>query len=120
MTADEYRQHMAKKALKKSSKFNAKWVEYEGIKFPSAGERDRWIVLLALQKKGYIRDLKRQVTYDLNPGGAFKYEARWDFTYFEKGVFVVEDFKGFETEEFKKKKKLMLKLYNIDVKVVKK
>lgn len=120
MTADEYRNHMAQKSLKKKSKFNAVWVEYQGLKFPSAGERDRWITLNALQDAGFISDLKRQQEYDLNPGGAFTYKARWDFTYNENGKFVVEDFKGFETDEFKKKKKLMFKIYGITIKVVKK
>lgn len=34
-----------------------------------------------------------------------------DFTYREDGEFIVEDYKGFKTEEYKIKKKLLLERY---------
>lgn len=85
--------------------------------FDSVKELERWKVLQLLYMKGAITELRRQVSYELNEGGTFSYKYKADFTYFENGVFIVEDVKGFATNVFKKKSKLMLKVHGITIKI---
>ena len=79
---------------------------------------------MLIQRAGIITDLKRQVPYVLVPAfnlnkkryRAMSYIA--DFVYKENGKEVVEDAKGFRTEVYKIKKKLLAYLYQIDIKEV--
>ena len=48
-------------------KYGNRRVEYEGMKFDSARERDRYIFLAKAVERGEIRDLRRQVEYELIP-----------------------------------------------------
>lgn len=48
-------------------KYGNRKVEYSGITFDSARERDRYIYLLSAQERGYITDLQRQPKYQLLP-----------------------------------------------------
>ena len=81
------------------SKYRAKKCEYDGIKFDSQKERDRYIELKLLEKGGAIRDLQLQVPFVLQDGFEFngkkilpiKYIA--DFTYWANGELVIEDVK---------------------------
>ena len=83
----------------KKSKYGAKKCEYDGIKFDSQKERDRYIELKLLEKGGAIRDLQLQVPFVLQDGFEFngkkilpiKYIA--DFTYWANGELVIEDVK---------------------------
>lgn len=79
--------------------------------FASKKEADRFQQLVLLEKSGAIRDLKTQVTFKMTINGVVicKYVA--DFTYVEEGHFVVEDSKGYETREFKIKRKLLKALH---------
>ena len=76
-------------------------------------------MLRLLERAGKIKDLKRQVKYELIPKQdgerACTYIA--DFTYYENGKLVVEDCKGCQTEVFKIKKKLMLWVHGIRIKL---
>jgi Protein of unknown function (DUF1064) len=87
----------------------------DGVRFDSKGEARRWGLLQLMQASGMIRDLERQVVYELQP--AFKradgtkaraITYRADFRYWdcESGRLVVEDYKGVETRDFKLKKLL--------------
>ena len=119
------------------SKYGATKVEVDGIKFDSKKEASRWTQLKLLERAGEISELQRQVKFLLIParrekgtigpkGGVKKgriieretsYVA--DFVYKDKnGQMVVEDAKGFRTKEFILKKKLMLWIYDIQVKEV--
>lgn len=49
------------------SKYNHKTVTYKGIKFASIMERDRYIILEALQKAGKITGLVLQVRFEILP-----------------------------------------------------
>lgn len=100
-----------------NSKYNNKRVEFDGIKFDSTKECNRYKELKFLQENGVISDLRLQVGYDLNKGGTHKYRYFADFVYInvKDGVEIVEDCKGFRTETYKKKKRLMKKLYGIDI-----
>lgn len=103
---------------KKAHKYGAEPVNVDGIKFPSTREANRYVVLKQMQDNGIICNLRRQVRFELNPGGTFSYIYIADFTYnmVATNEFVVEDSKGFKTREYKKKKKLMLKVHEIEVK----
>ena len=111
--------------FKKSSKFGAKKTEVDGITFDSKWESERYGQLKAMERGGIVTDLKLQVKYDIviNDIKICKYIA--DFVYKEESPDgkikeIVEDAKGFETPEFKLKKKLMKAVHNIDIYLSKK
>lgn len=91
----------------------------DGIKFDSRAEAERYKELKLMEKGGKIKDLVLQPEFLLQD--KFKYRGKTeravryiaDFKYFdaEKGVYVVEDVKGMETEVFRIKRKLFLKKY---------
>lgn len=101
------------------SKFGNVKVEAFGFKFDSKKERDCYMELRSQLDKGEIKNLQRQVKYPfvINAVKIGTYIA--DFVYEDaRGNEIVEDAKGFRTREYIIKKKLMLALYNIEVKEV--
>ena len=114
----EYRE-LVKKTAKvgpRSGKYNAKRKEVDGIAFDSAGEADYYTRLKLREKAGEITAISRQVKFVLE-GGSY----RADFVYFEIASrrWVVDDFKGVETKEFKRSKRAMRERYGIDIKISK-
>ena len=106
--------------FKKSSKFGAKKTVVDGITFDSKWESERYGQLKAMERGGIVTDLELQVKYDIviNDIKICKYIA--DFVYKEESSDgkireIVEDAKGFETPEFKLKKKLMKAVHGIDI-----
>lgn len=106
----------------KKSKYGAKKVEIDGIKFDSRRESERYIILKHLQQIGAIKDLQLQVPFELQPKyvidgktiRAIKYVA--DFVYKDKsGNTVVEDSKGYRTKEYLLKKKLFEYKFNLKI-----
>ena len=100
------------------TKYNSKAVTLDGERFDSTGESRRWRELKLLERARKIRNLERQVAYELQPKykaesgktiRAIKYVA--DFRYEEDGVLVVEDFKGMPTDVFKLKAKMFGYVY---------
>ena len=89
----------------------------DGQVFDSQKEYSRWGVLRLLERAGKISDLKRQVSFELIPKQngerACSYIA--DFTYWKDGQYVVEDCKGYRTEGYKIKRKLMLWVHGIKI-----
>lgn len=102
------------------SKYKAIRTEINGIKFASKKEAHRYQELKLMERAKVITDLKLQVPFilvDKNENGrAIKYVA--DFTYYENGQYVVEDTKGYITDVFKIKKRLLKERYDIDIKLV--
>ena len=120
------------------TKYGNKKAKHDGMVFDSRRERNRYIILSALQRAGEISDLRMQVTYELLPAiyemeekqlktkvkkvqrcaqRAVHYIA--DFVYKDKeGYEVVEDTKGMRTKEYLLKKKLMTALLGIQIKEV--
>lgn len=101
------------------NKYGARRVKApDGQVFDSALEYHRYCLLKLLERAGKISDLKRQVSFELIPKQegerACSYVA--DFTYLEDGKLVVEDCKGFKTDVYKIKKKLMLWVHGIRIK----
>lgn len=127
-----------KKINKKPSKWHNTPCEYNGIKFDSHKERDRYIFLKSLEDKGVISDLKCQVRYTVIPTVYGEREVQLktktkiekytvqkaayyyaDFTYTYNGDTIVEDVKGDPnttlTGEYQLKKKMMLAFNGIEV-----
>ena len=105
--------------------------KYHAVKtngYDSKKESKRADVLKLMLKQGLIKDLQEQVPIVLCPKqDGFDYnnkpiclrrEMKYiaDFCYIENGVYIVEDVKGWKTPEYKRKKRLMKKLFNIDIK----
>ena len=99
------------------SKYRNTIVEYDGYKFDSRGESERYYQLKMLQKAGKISGLQVHVPFELIPKDgkhrAIYYEA--DFVYIEDGQKIVEDFKGYRTDVYKIKKRMMKWLYGIEI-----
>ena len=109
----------------KTTKYRNKKIEVDGIMFDSKKEAKRYQELLLLEKAGAIQSLQRQVKYTLLPAQyidgkcverACTYTA--DFVYIEDGKKVVEDTKGFKTDKYIIKRKLMLHVHGIRIKEV--
>ena len=99
------------------NKYGNKKLDTPDGKFDSKYEYEEWCRLKLLERGHIISDLQRQVSIELYPNlktsqgviRAIKYIA--DFVYFEKGEKVVVDTKGYETDDYKIKKKLLLWRY---------
>jgi len=128
----------------RKSKFRNKKVTYNGQTFDSKREAKRHQELLLLERAGVISDLRTQVAFELLPAffeevptGEFykrgpkkgqpkmkkvcveqsvKYVA--DFVYYENDKRIVEDAKGFRTDDYIIKRKLMLHVHGIRIKEV--
>lgn len=105
---------------KMGNKYGARKVRLpDGQVFDSSKEAQRYGTLRLLERAGKISGLRRQVSYELIPKQgtmrACKYIA--DFVYCDSdGNTVVEDTKGYRTEAYKIKKKLMLWVHGIRIK----
>ena len=116
----------------KMNKYKARKTEVGGIKFDSKKEAVRFMELQALQRGGYIRNLKRQVPFILIEGyrtssGKAERPCKYiaEFTYHRilaDGSFdyVVEDVKGCRKgaayQIFTIKKKIMWDKFRIEIK----
>jgi hypothetical protein len=70
-------------------------VMHEGERFDSKAELRRWLELKLLEKAGQIRNLRRQVKYDLHTPNMGKVgKLTWDFWFYEGNRLVVEDTKS--------------------------
>jgi len=88
-----------------------------GRTFASRAEARRYQALVLAEAAGAIRDLRCQVRYPLIINGVNCGAYVADFVYVEvaTGATVVEDNKGFKTQIYILKKKLMKALYGIDI-----
>lgn len=122
----------------KKNKYNARSIEFDGMKFDSQREVLRYKELCFMCSDGIISDLQRQVKYILIPAqrepgtigarGGFKpgkllenecsYIADFQYKINETGEIVVEDTKGFKTKDYIIKRKLMLFVYGIQIKEI--
>ena len=101
------------------NKYHARKIKApDGQVFDSVKEYHRWGCLRLLERAGAIKDLKRQVKYELIPKQSGERACNYiaDFTYIENGELVVEDVKGVRTDAYKIKKKLMLWVHGIRIK----
>lgn len=108
------------------SKYKNRKTTVDGIVFDSKKEAARYQDLRLLERAGEIQDLRCQVPFELVPAQRdakgklverpVKYLA--DFVYQDcaTGERVVEDVKGYRTDVYKIKRRLMNHLYGIDIK----
>lgn len=123
------------------NKYNAKRFEADGEMFDSKKEYRRYLFLIHLVDTGQIKNLCRQVEYELipiqrepdiitktgkhKPGRVIERKCSYiaDFQYEQDGETVVEDVKGYRRggayAVFTIKRKLMLEKYGIRVLEVK-
>ncbi len=113
----------------------------DGIQFDSKREAARYRELKLLERAGVISFLQRQTKFQLipdqhapsnaiytkgprkgqrKPGKLLEHECSYiaDFCYIRNGETVVEDAKGYRTEVYRIKKKLMLERYGIQIREV--
>lgn len=111
----------------KKSKYGANKCEYEGIKFDSKKEKNRYIELLTLERQKLISNLQRQVPFILQEkfefGGKIIREIKYiaDFIYVENGKIVIEDVKSEATKKdkvYQLKKKMFMYKYKNNIKEV--
>lgn len=107
------------------SKYKSRKTVVDGIEFDSKKEAKRYSELKLLERAGQIQELELQKPFVLIPAQkvngrvverACKYIA--DFVYKENGKTVVEDTKGVRTKDYIIKRKLMLLVYNIQIREV--
>jgi len=92
---------MCPKSGSKKQKHNNKKPTIDGIKFDSKAEGARWLVLKQQEKLGKIKDLRRQVAYDIVINGYKVRRYTADFVYKVGKQEIVEDFKGMIDASFK-------------------
>lgn len=118
------------------SKYGNRKITVDGMTFDSRKEYRRYKELLLLERAGAIQNLERQVKFVLIPAQyevkgytktgkpiprCFERECSYvaDFVYQDdKGVFHVEDTKGFRTKDYVIKRKLMSHVHGIRVKEI--
>lgn len=103
-------------------KYHNRKVTVDGLTFDSLKEASRYEELKLLVRAGEIKDLKRQVPFEIVPKTdkhrAVRYVADFTYTLTRNGEKVVEDVKGMRTEVYKLKKKLIYWIYGIEIKEV--
>lgn len=106
-------------------KYKSKKTEVDGIVFDSKKEAKRYQELKKLLESGDIQNLELQKKFVLIPaqrinGKCVERECAYkaDFTYKVGDMTVVEDTKGFKTKDYIIKRKLMLKVYGIQIREV--
>lgn len=98
------------------SKYGNRKVIVDDVIFDSVKEANRYQELKLMERAGAIKDLELQPRFELVPkfsheGETFrKVEYVADFRYYDVGLDreVVEDVKGYKTEVYKIKKKMLL------------
>lgn len=87
----------------------------DNVTFDSKKEANRYCELKLLERAKVIENLRLQVPFILLEksiyGRAIKYVA--DFVYQENGIEIVEDCKGFKTDIYKIKKRMLADKYGI-------
>ena len=118
------------------NKFGNKRVTVDGIRFDSKKEAKFYLFLREAEKKGEISDLRLQVPYELIPAiyedqvihlktkdkvvtkcvqKAVYYVADFVYTETATGIQAVVDTKGYRTEVYKLKKKMMRAFKGINI-----
>lgn len=125
---------------KKGNKYNNKTVEWNGLKFDSRKEMERYLFLLEAKEQGLIHTLQRQVKFELIPAVKETYIEHLktkdkekvrtlqlaitytcDFAYYKGDEYVIEDVKASPKmlpKEYTLKKKMMFALKGIKIKEI--
>jgi hypothetical protein len=98
-----------------TNKYNAISTEVDGIRFQSRREAQRYVELRDAQARGEITGLERQVRYPIRVNDRHICAYLADFRYLRGAETVVEDVKGYKTDVYKIKRKLVEALYSIKI-----
>jgi len=104
----------------KKSKYGNTKVTVDGITFDSKQEAARYGELQLQQMAGLITQLTVHAVLPIYYGTVLVCNYKCDFQYFRAGARVVEDVKGFSTDVYKLKKKLVKAVYGIDITEIRK
>ena len=97
-----------------STKYGNKWVEIDGIRFQSKKEGGYYQFLKAEKPAGRIIDFKRQVPFPIHINKILICRYYADFAvYYPNGKVNIIDVKGFKTDVYKLKKKMVKAQYGI-------
>lgn len=101
----------------KKHKYGAVKTEAGGYKFASKREANRYLELKMMEHAGLIADLELQPEFpiEIDEIPICVYKADYAYFFLETGVRVVEDVKGFQTAEYKLKKRLVEAVYKIRI-----
>lgn len=116
MTLDEYRRLVSGHSSGKH-KFNAQPDNRDGQRFDSKLEASHYDRLCLLRGEGEILFFLRQVPFHLPGGVRFVVDFQ---VFWATGRVTFEDTKGFETETFKAKRRIVESLYPIEITIIKK
>ncbi len=105
---------------KKKAKYRAVPTIVDEIRFSSKKEAKRYVELLIQQQAGEITDLELQPRFPLTVNGVlignyvadFRYKRLWEFHEYDV---IIEDVKGFKTDVYLLKKKIMEALYGVRI-----
>jgi hypothetical protein len=118
MTREEY---LATVSMpKRGNKFGAQRTERDGITFDSKREAEVYGELRLLEKAGRISGFERQRKFELIVNGEIIGTYRADFAFIDHdqdGRLRVIDVKGVITRDFRRVKKIIKAIYNIEVEV---
>jgi hypothetical protein len=99
------------------SKYGAKAVVIDGIRFASRKEGRRYAELKLLAKAGEISNLQLQPEYVFEAHGVVVFRYFGDFQYYDNRLKrrVVEDVKGIKTPVYRLKKKIIEATHDIEI-----
>jgi hypothetical protein len=106
---------------RKQQKYSNKVTETPDGRFDSEAEYRHWCHLKTRLRLGEIRDLERQVVFELAPAviiqGRKRPPLRYiaDMTYIEDGKRIVADVKGAITPEYRIKRHLLIAVHGIEI-----
>ena len=100
------------------SKYRNIKTEVDGIVFDSKAEARRYAELRLLEKANEISDLRLQPKFNCKIHGKKICTYRADFDYYDGDQWVIEDVKGFRTQGYQLKKKLVEALYGVEIREV--
>lgn len=102
----------------KRPKYNNKKTQVGSLTFDSKAEADAYILLKMAEERGAISDLKTkcpECRFKLHVNGILVATYVADFVYTDNGERVVADKKGYRTDVYKLKKKLMKAILGIEI-----
>jgi len=111
---DEYKRLTAKTKGKPRIR-NARKVRIDRYTLDSGKEARRYQDLCLLEKAGEISNLEVHRLFPIEVNGKHICFYESDFVYVENGLTIVEDVKGYRTEIYKLKRKLVEAIYGIEI-----
>jgi len=97
------------------NKYGARKTEVDNIEFDSQAEARRYGELKLLEYNGDITNLIIHPLFPMVHDGQKICDYEADFSYCENGELIIEDTKGFLTDVYKLKRKMMKIFHHVDI-----